>query len=238
MLSKHANAAAAVPFMDRIASPAARAVAGEALWKGMQIAATGLPLIAATAAGVSGVVEKMTAANRKAQAYKSMMVENPHLQDRDPTLVQKYFNTLHNLNPTLATDPTVAASFVNNMVMTNNPATPHRDIYMQALQLQRGGGPGGGGGATDHLQNISKAFADVHRGLAADKTDALRADLAASREETAEQTRRKGLVQKYVKSKHQEARAAANESEKWYHRYVDQHEQNERLQRALNRRSP
>lgn len=221
MYSKHASA---VPFIDRVASPGARAVAGEALWKGMQIAAVGLPLVTATAAGVAGVMEKMTAASRKAQAYKGMLGENPHLQDKDQVLVQKYFNTLHNLNPGLANDPTVAASFVNNMVMTNNPATPHRDIYMQALQLQRGGGPGSGGGGVDHLQNISRAFGDVHRGLAADKTDAMRSDfkaktdqlqseLSGARAETAEQSRRKQLIQKYVKGKHQEARSATRENE-------------------------
>jgi len=212
MLSKHASAIPATPFIDRIASPAARAVAGDALWKGMQIASVGLPLVAATAAGISGVMEKMTAANRKAQAYKGMLSDNPHLQDKDQVLVQKYFNTLHNLDPVLATDPTVAASFVNNMVMTNNPATPHRDIYAQALQLRRGG-PGGGSGGVDHLQNISRAFGEVHRGLAADKTDAMRADLMKAREETALQESLKKRVQKYVIGKKREAASVTRENE-------------------------
>lgn len=218
MHSKHANAAAAVPFMDRIASPAARAVAGDALWKGMQIASVGLPLVTATAAGISGVIEKMTAANRKAQAYKGMLNENPHLLDRDQVLVQKYFNTLHNLNPTLATDPTVAASFVNNMVMTGtNPSAPHRDIYAQALQLQRGGGPGGGSGGVDHLQNISRAFGEVHRGLAADKTDAMRAELTKAREETALQQSHKNRVQKYVIGMKRENRNVTRENQNVHH---------------------
>lgn len=142
-ISKHA---AAAPYLGVVAKTAA-VPAGEmhhlydAAYKGLTLAAVGLPLITATAMGASALYKKMTEANRKADHFKTMLNQNPHLRDRDPVLVQRYFNTLHNMNPDMAKDPTVAASFVNNMAMTgNDPRTPHRDLFAQALQLQAGYG--------------------------------------------------------------------------------------------------
>jgi len=100
-------------------------------------AAWGVPLVSATAMGISAVVDKMTAATRKAQAFKSMMDANPHLATKPPEDVQRYFNVLYTMNPDFAKEPTVAASFVGNSIGANNPTMPHHNIFGQALEISR-----------------------------------------------------------------------------------------------------
>lgn len=197
-LSKHAAARPYVAVMAKTAmptlggrpllSPEGMKSLGEGAWKGLQLASVAMPLVTATAAGASALYDKMTAASRKAQAFKTMVAENPHLQDRDPVLVQRYFNTLHNLNPQLAHDPTVAASFVNNMVMTGtNPSMPHRDIFAQALQLQRGGGSSQGGGGLEAAKGISDALMGVHRVVSDKKLENLQGQLSDVKAQHGEQ---------------------------------------------------
>lgn len=151
-LSQHAAARPYVGVMAKTAMPllGGRPLLSPEGWKNLghfaekavTLGAVGVPLITATAAGASALYDKMTAASRKAKAFKAMVTENPHLNSHNQVLVQRYFNTLHTLNPQFADDPTVAASFVNNAIVTNtNPATPHRDIYARALELQRGATP-------------------------------------------------------------------------------------------------
>lgn len=103
----------------------------------LEVGSVAVPIATVMAQGISMAAQKMTEASRKATAYKSMLQENPHLSDQtvDPVLTQRYFNTLYRLNPELATDPMVAASFVNNMVRTNNPSMPHAGLFEQARQL-------------------------------------------------------------------------------------------------------
>lgn len=101
----------------------------------MEVAPIAVPLATMAVQGIGAVISKMTEASRKAQAFKSMMDENPHLARHDATDVQRYFNTLHRLNPELAGDPTVAASFVNNMASLNRPDMPHPALFEQARQL-------------------------------------------------------------------------------------------------------
>ncbi len=196
MISKHAAARPYTAVMAKTAMPSLGGVMGKAIdvakaqqltpegktrlgnlaWTGLQMAAVGVPLVTATAAGASALYEKMTAATRKAQAFKTMLTENPHLHDRDQILVQRYFNTLHNLNPQFAQDPTVAASFVNNMVMTGtNPSMPHRDIFAQALQLQRGGGSPQRGG--DVATNLSNALMNVTKLVGDGKMESMKKEV-------------------------------------------------------------
>lgn len=112
----------------------------------LETAAYVVPTVAATAGLASAVYDKMTAASRKANAFKAMVDQNPHLGNYDQALVQKYFNTLHHINPHLAADPTTAASFVGNLARTSDPAQgvnyAHREVFDTAL---RAGGGGGGG---------------------------------------------------------------------------------------------
>ena len=53
---------------------------------------------------------------QKAKSYKKMVADNPKLQEADPNVVQKAFNTLHKFNPQYASDPLVAGTFVQNVV--------------------------------------------------------------------------------------------------------------------------
>lgn len=103
----------------------------------LEVGSVAVPIATVMAQGISMAAQKMTEASRKATAYKTMLQQNPHLMDPtvDPDLTQRYFNTLYRLNPELATDPTVAASFVNNAVRTNNPAMPHAGLFEHARQL-------------------------------------------------------------------------------------------------------
>lgn len=233
-ISKHAAARPYVDVMAKTAMPLWHADdmkhVGEVAWKGLQIAAVGMPLVTATAAGASALYDKMTAASRKAQAFKTMIGENPHLHDRDPVLVQRYFNTLHNLNPQLAQDPTVAASFVNNMVMTGtNPATPHRDIYAQALQLQRGGGPSHGGGGLEAATGISNALLNAAKVVGSGREEKLQGQLEGLKGESGkmkgdldQQRRKTEFVRKFVTKQKGQAQAAGRDRD-YYESLLQQH---------------
>lgn len=240
-ISKHAAARPYTEVMAKTAMPLWHADdmkhVGEAAWKGLQIAAVGVPLVRATAVGASALYDKMTAASRKAQAFKTMVGENPHLHDRDPVLVQRYFNTLYTLNPQLAHDPTVAASFVNNMVMTGtNPAMPHRDIYAQALQLQRGGGPSHGGGGLEAATELSNALLNAAKVVGSGREEKLMGQLETSKGELGEmkgdfgkmkgdldqQRRKTEFVRKFVGKQKGMAQSAGKDRD-YYESLLQQH---------------
>lgn len=139
-ISQHIAARAFVETLaqTKVASPQSTMGALKSI--GSQVAehaAWGVPLVSATAMGVSAVVDRMTMATRKAQAFKSMMELNPHLSTKPPEDVQRYFNVLYTMNPDFAKEPTVAASFVGNQIGTNNPTMPHHAVFGQALELSR-----------------------------------------------------------------------------------------------------
>lgn len=140
--SKHAAAAPFVAVLQQTKTaslPAPGPTTGQRLLSlgksAIEVGSVAVPIAALMAQGVSIAAQKMTEASRKANAYKQMVAENPHIGEHDPSLSQRYFNTLYRLNPTLATDPTVAASFVNNMVRVNNPTHPHAALFEQASKL-------------------------------------------------------------------------------------------------------
>ncbi len=95
---------------------------------------------AGVAAGAAATIaDRMTAATRKANAYKSMMDSNPHLHDQRADLVQKYFNVLYTTNPDFAKEPTIAGSFVMNQVgIGGSISAPHAGIFDAALKLKSG----------------------------------------------------------------------------------------------------
>lgn len=246
-ISKHAAARPYTEVMAKTAmpsfggrpllSPEGTKALGDAAAKWLPLAAASLPLVAGTVAGASALFDKMTAASRKAQAFKTMVGENPHLHDRDPILVQRYFNTLHNLNPQLAHDPTVAASFVNNMVMTGtNPAMPHRDIYAQALQLQRGGPAPRGGGGLEAAMGVSNALLNVSKVLGNEREEKLLGQLEASKGELGtmkgdfgkmkgdldQQRRKTEFVRKFVSKQKGQAQAAGRDRD-YYESLLQQH---------------
>lgn len=168
-LSKHA---AALPYISVMAKTSAFMDAGDAR-RALELGAVAVPLVSLAASGLSAAYQKMTAASRKATAYKSMLTENPHLHDRDATDVQRYFNTLYRLNPDLAHDPTVAASFVNNMAAMNRPDMPHAPLYEQARALagqnRSNAGPSFGATAADTIWRLGES-------VKKDRTDKMKED--------------------------------------------------------------
>lgn len=78
------------------------------------------PMAAVTAgAGVTaaaGAISRMRDAKRKAVAYKEMLNIHPQLKGRDPVLVNRIYNSLHNVNPTMAKDPMVAGAWIDTIV--------------------------------------------------------------------------------------------------------------------------
>lgn len=90
----------------------------------------------------SGIAKKVMLAANKGRAYKAMLQENPALQRANSEDSMKYFNTLYRMNPELAQDPVVAASFVGNQIAISNPSAPHTGMYEAAMRMQgaRSGG--------------------------------------------------------------------------------------------------
>lgn len=145
--------AAARPYVDVLLKTAAsmpQMSAGEHLkhlgTMAMENANWAVPLASMTATGIATIADRMTAASRKAQSYKTMMDANPHLHEQPTELVQKYFNVLYTTNPDFAKEPTIAASFVQNQIgIGGNPTSPHAGIFEAALKARGGGGMGGPG---------------------------------------------------------------------------------------------
>lgn len=140
MLSKHA---AAGPYVETMAKTAMDLEILKHLHSLKDNASWLLPLASATAVGVSTIADRMTAASRKANAFKAMMQANPHLADpRKPSEdVQRYFNVLYAMNPDFANEPTVAGSYVLHQLGASHPGAPHNAVFESALKL-RGGGQG------------------------------------------------------------------------------------------------
>lgn len=121
------------------------------------------------AGAAASIADRMTAASRKANAYKAMIDANPHLSDPhlDSTLVQKYFNVLYAMNPEFAKEPTVAASFVMNHTFGANLTQPHAAIFGDALKLKGDRGGQGqkpmGSMASEIAKTISLANESVGR---------------------------------------------------------------------------
>ena len=183
--------------------------------KYLQIAALGLPLMAAGGHLAGAVYEKMTAARNKATAFKSMLEQNPHLQDRDQTMVQRYFNTLHHVNPHLAKEPTIAASYVNNMLTTSDPSRgvqmAHRDIFQTALSAGGRGGAPAGAGMADTLQSMGKTVGDIHSVLDTSRQQKILNQARALQQGQEDRLRQRHL--QFAKSRARSAARRAGEAE-------------------------
>lgn len=68
------------------------------------------------AAGVAGVVQKITDARAQAKAYKEMINLHPTLAKRPDDLVKRIFTSLNNVNPTMGRDPMVAGAWVDTII--------------------------------------------------------------------------------------------------------------------------
>ncbi len=229
-ISKHP---AALPYLGVMSKTAAFFGPGdgqralEAGKKLVEFGAVAVPLMTLAASGISAAHAKMTEASRKANAFKSMVGENPHLTELPADLTQRYFNTLYRLNPELAHDPTVAASFVNNMVQQNNPVQPHAALYPAARELfsagQKGQRPGTSFGAqlgetlgrlgegikrdrTEQYKNMLTEERDRHRA----DTEGMRTDLRIQQEALREQQTRNKTLKNFAQQMKRKAQGAGN----------------------------
>jgi len=91
----------------------------------------------AVGSGITALSDKV----RKPMAFKAMVEANPSLGKMDQKAVQMTFNTLHNLNPQLARDPLIAASFVARSITRADMGGQERSFVdiQTAKDLQRGG---------------------------------------------------------------------------------------------------
>lgn len=220
-LSKHVAAAPYVAVMAKTAAMFGPGDGRRALELGksiVEIGAVAVPLATLAASGISAAMQKMTEASRKAEAYKRMMQENPHLHDRDAVVVQRYFNTLHGLNPELASDPTVAASFVNNMAAMNNPMMPHQSIWGEARQLagmkRPEKGPGFGAQLSDTLgrmgDSIKKDRTEQLKGQLSEQAHGHAIDMRMQQDSMRDQQRRNEILKRYAGTMKRKAQQAGN----------------------------
>lgn len=165
LVSKHR---AATPYVEVLASTKVAAPATETLEALGRIGghmAWAIPLASATVSGIATAAERMTAASRKANAFKSMLQANPHLATIPPEDSQRYFNVLYTMNPDFAKEPTVAGSFVMHQhEVGRNPMAPHSGAFEAALKLRGGGGMNGprpGSSIGNDLTNAAKGVQGV-----------------------------------------------------------------------------
>jgi hypothetical protein len=80
------------------------------------IAMLAAPLIGAGVGALELRHRASQAAVQKATAYREMMDLHPHLERRDPGEVNRIYNSLYNVSPTMAVDPMVAGAWVDNVI--------------------------------------------------------------------------------------------------------------------------
>lgn len=68
---------------------------------------------------LSSAVQRYQDAKADAASYKQMMGLHPSLQQRPEAKVRMLFQSLRNVNPTLARDPLVAGAWVDNVIENN-----------------------------------------------------------------------------------------------------------------------
>lgn len=128
--------------------------------------ATALPIGMAFGTAIAAklgdkAVEAISHSFSKNKHFDNMVESNPYLSELDPGKVRRAFDTLHKFNPAYASDPTVAASFVEKSV-TLGTVSDHPEAlsippdWVHALtqahrNIQGGSGPGMLGQAMQRL---------------------------------------------------------------------------------------
>jgi hypothetical protein len=158
-----------------------------------QAAIMAAPLVMGKVIDLSvAAVNKVREVANKSRAYKEMLEVNPHLQGGDAITVQRYFNTLHRMNPGFAEDPIIAGSFVSNQLGLHTPNRPHAGMFEAARQLatvSRSGpaGPSAGEQITRYLVDVQGAASrDLVRDMQQQVRDA-RVEMRDTRQQMQEQ---------------------------------------------------
>ena len=93
-----------------------RRALGNTLAQPSTIAMLAAPLVGAGVGMLETRRRSSQAAVQKATAYREMMGLHPHLARRDPGEVNRIYNSLYNVSPTMAVDPMVAGAWVDNVI--------------------------------------------------------------------------------------------------------------------------
>lgn len=163
--SKHASVAAAIaPSPNtKVAVAGIRSPYEPGMSPVQQAALMAAPMVVGKAIDLGiAAVQKVRDAANKSRSYREMLEVNPHLHTEDAVQVQRYFNTMHRLNPDFASDPIVAGSFIANQLSMSTPHRPHAGMFEGAKQLagiNRGGGhgPSAGEGIQKYLMDLQGA---------------------------------------------------------------------------------
>jgi len=73
-------------------------------------------------------------AQQKARTYNEMLALHPSLKEMDPKRVQRTYNSLHNVNPMLARDPSVAGGWVINVLEADSYSGDNNQALIAAVK--------------------------------------------------------------------------------------------------------
>jgi hypothetical protein len=196
-ISKHREASAFVKVAE---GPQLKSPASPGMTVPQQIALMAAPMLVGKAIdmGIAAVSRVRDAAN-KGRSFKEMLEVNPHLQGGDSITVQRYFNTLHRMNPELASDPIVAGSFVSNQLGLHTPNRPHAGMFdaAKSLSSMRGGGGGMGGPTTGSM--ITRYLMDAQGAASKDVVGGLQGELKETQGKLRDTEKRRQVTLAYAK---------------------------------------
>lgn len=153
------------------------------------VAAIAAPLVGAGFGELSKHRSAVRQAKAKAQNYRTMMELHPRLRIHDQQEIGRIYNTLHNVNPTMGSDPLVAGAWIDNIMenkgtlgeASSNQAllTAVKDLsgirssLSQALRNERGDSHPGGR-AESFITGLGKDVEKAMHGGIAKKEEALK----------------------------------------------------------------
>lgn len=141
-------------FMGKMVGGAAEGVSA----KGLGLLGAHTALTAGAMGGVAAV-QKIYHAITKKKHFNEMMEANPDLQEfqrENSSQFNQHYTSLRSMNPTFASDPIVAGTYMRQMSM--QPATAGK-VVVESL----GGVPAGGG-----VRDFTGALGSVQKGLTED----------------------------------------------------------------------
>ena len=94
--------------------------------------------------GTSALISGLQSKRQKSQGFQQALEYAPELKANEETL-KPFYNSLHNLAPTLARDPVAAASILRHMHEFREVGIPLSTLAA-LTKAQRDAGDGGGGG--------------------------------------------------------------------------------------------
>lgn len=97
-------------------SPEVRQAVGQILREPAVVAGIAAPLVGAAVGGAASYRRRLQDAKAKTQSYRTMLEIHPRLRAHDQNEIGRIFNSLHNVNPMLARDPSIAGAWIDNIM--------------------------------------------------------------------------------------------------------------------------